>query len=236
MTEHFSSPQWVDLVRGLLSEDMKTEMDQHLRAGCEECREAFAAWSGFATFAEAEPGFEPPRDAVRVVKTYLAQQHVREARTVARQRPRFQLAGPSMLATLVFDSMQASPAGVRASDSWRASGEYSRHLLFAAHSMAIDLHIETASKAGWFLLAGQIADSNRPDQLPRPIEMSLIQGDTEISAFHTNEFGEFQCTFDRRSNLTLLFALEGGEVALPLDVLFNPSTPVKSSSTDSQRS
>ena len=43
MTEHFSSPQWVDLVRGLLSEDMKTEMDQHLRAGCGECREAFAA-------------------------------------------------------------------------------------------------------------------------------------------------------------------------------------------------
>jgi len=229
MTEHFSSPQWVDMVRGLLSEDMKTEMDQHLRAGCEECQEAFAAWSGFATFAEAEPGFEPPREAVRVAKTYLAQQQVRDGRAITRRR-RFQWAGPSMLATLVFDSMQASAAGVR------ASGGYSRHLLFAAHSMAIDLHIETASKAGWFLLAGQIADSNRPEQLPRPIDMSLVQGDTEISAFQTNEFGEFQCTFDRRSDLTLLFALEGGEVALPLDVLFNPSTPVKSSSPDSQRS
>jgi hypothetical protein len=230
MTEHFSSPQWVDLVRGLLSEDMKTAMDQHLRAGCEECREAFAAWSGFATFAEAETGFEPPREAVRVAKTYLAQQLVRDGQTVARHRQRFQWAAPSMLATLVFDSMQASTAGVR------ASGGYSRHLLFAAHSMAIDLHIETASKAGWFLLAGQIADSNRPDQLPRPIDMSLVQGDTEIAAFQTNEFGEFQCTFDRRSDLTLLFALEGGQVALPLDMLFNPSTPVKSPSPDSQRS
>ena len=134
-----------------------------------------------------------------------------------------------MLARLVFDSMQAAPAGVR------ASGGYSRHLLFAAHSMAIDLHIETASKAGWFLLAGQVADSSRPDQLPRPIELSLVQGDMEISAFTTNAFGEFQCTFDRRSDLTLLFALEGGEVALPLDALFNPSTPVKPSSPDSQR-
>lgn len=225
MTEHFSSPQWVDLVRGLLSEDRKTEMGQHLRAGCEECREAFAAWSGFATFAEAEPGFEPPREAVRVVKTYLAQQHVREGRPVTRR----QWARPSMLATLVFDSLQASPAGVR------ASGGYSRHLLFAAHAMAIDLHIETASKAGWFLLAGQIADTNRPDQPPGPIDMSLVQGDTEITTFQTNEFGEFQCTFDRRSDLTLLFALEGGDVALPLDVLFTSSTSVKSSSTDSQR-
>jgi hypothetical protein len=230
MTEHSSSPQWVDLVRGLLSEDMKTAMNQHLQAGCQECRETFAAWSGFATFAETESSFEPPREAVRVAKTYLAQHNVREAGTTTRQRQRLQWAGPSMLATLVFDSLQAATAGVRA-----GSG-YSRHLLFAAHSMAIDLHIETASKAGWFLLAGQIADSSRPDQLPRPIEISLVQRDTEISAFRTNEFGEFQCTFDRRNDLTLLFALEGGDVALPLDVLFSPSTSVKSSSTDSQRS
>ena len=226
MTNHFSSPQWVDLVRGLLSEDIKAEMDQHLRTGCEECREAFATWSGFATFAQAEAGFEAPHDAIRVAKTYLVQQQVREGRTVGRRRAW----GPSMLATLVFDSMQAAPAGVR------AGGGYSRHLLFNAHSMAIDLHIETASKAGWFQLAGQIADSSRPDQLPRPIELSLVEGDTEISAFQTNEFGEFQCTFDRRRDLTLLFALEGGEVALPLDTLFNSSSPVKSSSTDSQRS
>jgi hypothetical protein len=230
MTDHFSSPQWVDLVRGLLNEDAKTEMDQHLRAGCEECREAFAAWSGFATFAEAEPGFAAPGDAMRVVKAYLAQQHVRDGQTAEHRRQRRQWAGPSILATLVFDSMQAMPAGIR------AGGSYSRHLLFAAQSMAIDLHIETAAKTGWFQLAGQVADSSRPDQMPRPIELSLVDGDTEISAFQTNEFGEFQCTFDRRKDLTLLFALEGGEVALPLDVLFTPSTPGKSSSTDSQRS
>jgi hypothetical protein len=233
MTDHFSSPQWVDLVRGLLSEDTKAQMDQHLRTGCEECRTAFAAWSELATFAEEEPGFEPPRDAVRVAKTCFTQQHVDDGRTVARRhswRPLVVARGkPSMLASLVFDSMQAMPAGVR------TSGNYSRHLLFSAHSIAIDLHIETASKAGWFLLAGQIADSSRPDQLPRRIALSLVEGDTEIGAFQTNEFGEFQCTFDRRKDLTLLFALDGGEVALPLGVLFNPSIPVKPS-TDSQRS
>jgi hypothetical protein len=226
MTNHFSSPQWVDLVRGLLNEDIKAEMENHLRTGCEECCEAFATWSGFATFAQAEAGFEAPHDAIRVAKTYLAQQQVREGGTVARRR----WAGPSMLATLVFDSMQAAPAGVR------AGGGYSRHLLFAAHSMAIDLHVETAAQAGRFQLAGQIADSSRPDQPPRPIELFLVEGDTEISAFQTNEFGEFQCSFDRRRDLTLLFALEGGEVALPLDMLFSPSSPMKTSSTDSQRS
>ena len=69
MTDHFSSPQWVDLVRGLLDEDTGTEMDRHLREGCEPCREAFAAWSGFASFAEAEAQFEPPHDALRVARS-----------------------------------------------------------------------------------------------------------------------------------------------------------------------
>jgi hypothetical protein len=226
MTDHFSSPQWVDLVRGLLNEDMKAEMDQHLRDGCQECRQAFQTWSDFATFAAAEPGFEPPHDAVRVAKASLAQQQVRDGHAAARRRPRRPWATPSMLATLVFDSMQAMPAGIR------TTGGYSRHVMFTAQSLAIDLHIEAASKAGWFLLAGQVADSGRPDRLPRPIALSLVEGDTEISALQTNEFGEFQCTFDRRKDLTLLLTLESGEVALPLDVLFNP-TSSKSSSTDS---
>ena len=200
-------------------------MDQHLRAGCETCHEAYTAWQRFAVFADEESGFEPPRDAVRVAKTYLAQQHLLDGRTSTARRRTW---APSALATLVFDSNQATAAaGVRAG----AAG-YSRHLLFSAQSLAIDLHVETASKAGWFLLAGQVADSNRPDQLPQSIELCLIDGDKEISTFKTNEFGEFQCTFDLRKNLTLLFAIESGAIALPLDVLFNPSSPL-SSSTES---
>jgi hypothetical protein len=157
-----------------------------------------------------------------VAKTYLTQQNLLDGRTGTARRRAW---APSALATLVFDSMQAAaPAGVR------AGAGYSRHLLFAAKSLAIDLHVETASKAGCFLLAGQVADRNRPDQLPSAIELCLVDGDREITTFTTNEFGEFQCTFDRRNNLTLLFALESGAIALPLDVLFNPSNPLSSSS------
>ena len=221
MTDHFSSPQWVDLVRGVLGDEQQAAIEEHLRSGCEECHRAFAAWSGFASFADAELAYEPPREALHVARSYLAQQKLRDGQPVA---PRRSWAA-SLMATLVFDSMQAAPAGVR------SSGAYSRHLLFAAQSMAIDLHVETASRAGWFLLAGQIADSNKPDQLPHRIELSLLDGENEISAFHTNEFGEFQCTFDRRRDLKLLFALESGDVALPLDVLFTPSPSSKSSST-----
>jgi hypothetical protein len=225
MTGHFSSPQWVDLVRGQLTEDLKQDMDQHLRAGCEECREAYAAWHGFAVFAEEEPGFEPPRDAVRVAKTYLAQRNLLDGTGTAARRRAW---ASSTVATLVFDSLQATAAaGVRA-----GAADHSRHLLFAAQSLAIDLHVETASKPGWFLLAGQIVDGSRPDQLPRRIDLCLLDGNRQISAFQTNEFGEFQCTVDRRADLTLLLGLESGAIALPLDVLFTPSNPL-SSSTES---
>lgn len=224
MSDHFSSPQWVDLVRGLLAGDAREAMDEHLREGCEECLEAYNAWYGLAVFAEGERGVEPPKEALRVAKSYLGQRSLLDGpvNTPGRRRTW----APSVLATLVFDSMQAAPAGVR------ASAGYSRHLLFAAQSLAIDLHVETASKPGWFLLAGQIADSSHPDRLPQKVELSLVDGDAEISTFQTNEFGEFQCTFDRRKNLTLLFSLESGAIALPLDVLFNPSNPL-SSSTES---
>jgi hypothetical protein len=223
MADHFSSPQWVDLVRGLATDEMSEAMDQHLRAGCEACRQAYAAWYGLAVFAEEERHVEPPADAVRLAKTYLAQQTLLDGRVTTPARQRAWV--PSLWATLSFDSMQAMPAGVR------AGGGYSRHLLFAAQSLAIDLHVETASKPGWFALAGQVADSSRPDRLPQPIELSLVDGATEISAFRTNEFGEFQCTFDRRKGLMLLFAVDSGVIALPLDLLFTPSNP--SSSTES---
>jgi len=37
MSDHFSSPQWVDLVRGLLDGNAREAMDQHLRDGCDDC-------------------------------------------------------------------------------------------------------------------------------------------------------------------------------------------------------
>ena len=66
MREHFTSPQWVDLVRGQLPEEVATEMDRHLRAGCTECVAAFDAWQGLAVFAAEERASTPPAAAVRV--------------------------------------------------------------------------------------------------------------------------------------------------------------------------
>ena len=214
MTEHFSSPQWVDLVRGLAVDEVKGAMDTHLREGCPNCVEAYRLWRGMAAFAEDERAFTPPEGALRVAKSYLAEQGLASS-----QRSRSEWSSrPVTIATLLFDSLQAVPAGVR------AAAAYSRHLLFGAKSLAIDLHIDSGSRPGWFLLAGQVIDKSNPDGPFGRAVVTLMEGDLQVSTFETNEFGEFQCAFDLRKNMKLQVALDHDVVSLPLEVLFDPSS------------
>jgi hypothetical protein len=217
MTEHFSSPQWVDLVRGLAADEVRGAMDTHLREGCADCVEAYRLWHGMALFAKEEHALTPPEDALRVAKTYLAQQRIGQSAEPPAGARSF---ASAIIATLLFDSLQAVPAGVRASVA-----SYSRHLLFGAQSLAIDLHIDAGSRPGWFMLAGQIIDKSNPEGPFARATVSLVDGDIAMSTFETNEFGEFQCTFELRQNMKLHVALEHEIVALPLEVLFDPSNP-----------
>ena len=217
MTEHFSSPLWVDRVRGLLAEDVREEMDQHLRAGCETCQAAHTAWQRFAVFADEESGFEPPRDAVRVAKTYLAQQNILDGPSTARRRAW----APSALATLVFDSHAGRPGGRRSS----------RRGLFPASALYGPVTGDRSARRD--RVEGRLVSADRTGRGQQPAGSTPASDRAvpdrwrpEISTFQTNEFGEFQCTFDLRKNLTLLFAIESGAIAVPLDVLFNPSKPL----------
>ena len=214
MTEHFSSPQWVDLVRGLAADEVKGAMNTHLREGCPNCVEAFRLWRGMAAFAEDERALTPPEGALRVAKSYLAAEGVASSQRSGSERS----SRPAIIATLLFDSLQAVPAGVR------AAAAYSRHLLFGAKSLAIDLHVDSGSRPGWFLLAGQIIDKSNPDGPFGRAVVTLMDGDLAISTFETNEFGEFQCTFDLRKNMKLQVALDHDIVSLPLEVLFDSSS------------
>ena len=215
MREHFTSPQWVDLVRGQLPEEVATEMDRHLRAGCTECVAAFDAWQGLAVFAAEERASTPPAAAVRVAKSYFAQ-HMFAAPLASPSHP-FVSWTAATLGKLVFDSHQAAPAGVR------AAATFSRHVVFDAESLVIDLHIETASRAGWFLLAGQIVDRRNPARSVENIWLSLVDDRQEISSFQTNQLGEFKCTFDFRRALKLMVYAGRHVVALPIETLLSPS-------------
>jgi hypothetical protein len=214
--EHFTAPQWVDLVRGQLPEEVATEMDEHLRAGCGECVAAFDAWQGLAVFASEERASTPPADAVRVAKAYLAQRKL--ADIIATPSNSIASWASATLATLVFDSGQAAPAGVRAAVA------FSRHLVFDAQSLVIDLHLDMGSRGGWFVLTGQVVDRSQPDRPVENIWLSLVDDQKEISTFQTNELGEFRCSFDLRRTLKLMVYAGREVVAIPVETLLDPSS------------
>jgi hypothetical protein len=191
-------------------------MDRHLRAGCTECVAAFDAWQGLAVFAREEREITPPENVVRVAKSFLAQRKLSEP--VPSAQPIVAWASAT-LATLVFDSRLTAAAGVRASAT-----AFSRHLVFGARSLVVDLHIDTSSRAGYFLLAGQIADRNAPDEPLENVWLSLVDDRQEITTFRTNELGEFRCTFDLRRALKLMVYAGRDVVAIPMETLFDPST------------
>jgi hypothetical protein len=199
-------------------------MDTHLRAGCGECVAAFDAWQGLAAFATDERASTPPADAVRVVKSYLAQRKLMVPVSVT-SNPIVSWASAT-LATLVFDSQQAAPAGVR------AATVSSRHLVFDAKSLVIDLHIETAPRPGWFVLAGQVVDRGQPDAPLENVWLSLVDDRQEISTFQTNELGEFRCTFNLRRALKLMVYAGRQVVAIPIEILFESSTDAGNTTED----
>jgi hypothetical protein len=191
-------------------------MDRHLRAGCTQCVAAFDAWQGLAVFAAEERALTPAPDAVRVAKSYFAQ-HTFAAPLADRSHP-FVSWASATLATLVFDSHRAAPAGVR------AAATFSRHVVFDAESLVIDLYIETASRDGWFVLAGQIVDRRDPARSVENIWLALVDDRQEISSFQTNQLGEFKCTFEFRRALKLLVYAGHNVVSLPIEALLNAST------------
>ena len=194
-------------------------METHLREGCPDCAEAYRLWQDMAAFADAERAIMPPENAIRVAKSYFAQQGLAGSSVPSGNERPF---ASVVMGTLLFDSLQAVPAGVR------AAAAYSRHLLFGAQSLAIDLHIDSASRPGWFQLAGQVIDKSSPDGPFARAVVAIMEGDLTVSSFETNEFGEFQATFELRHNIALQVTLEHQAVSLPLEVLFDRSNPLTS--------
>jgi hypothetical protein len=167
-------------------------------------------------FAAEERTLTPPAEAVRVAKSYFVQQTL--AAPLASPSHSFVSWASATMATLVFDSHQAAPAGIR------AAATFSRHVVFDAESLVIDLHIETGSRAGWFLLSGQIVDRRNPARPVDSIWLSLVDDRLEISTFQTNQLGEFKCTFDFRRSLKLMVYAGRDVVALPIETLLDPGT------------
>lgn len=136
-----------------------------------------------------------------------------------------------VVATLVFDTFrQTASSGVL-----RSGNSASRHLLYRAGELSVDLRLEASARSGRILLIGQVADARRPSAGLRDVRLSVFTGTHELATLDANEHGEFQYEFDRREDLTLSVRLQQRPpILIPLDRLPTPPSTTWSTQTPRQ--
>jgi hypothetical protein len=200
---HYSSQNWIDYVRNLVSPQDAAAMTNHLKSGCESCAKEKASWSKLAAFAKTEAQFEPPEHVVNMAKA-LVQAPKREKALRIRE-----------IAELVFDSfLTPQLAGVRS-----AAGVGTRQLLYRAGEVMIDVRFEANDESEKFAVTGQVfRDQGSKVGITR-VPISLISGKNELARTSTNQFGEFYLEHES-ADKNLQVSLEVNsekDVFIPLD-------------------
>ena len=115
---------------------------------------------------------------------------------------------------LVLDTADSSPLaeGVRRRDAT------SRHLLYQAEELYLDLRLEPEPRASRAALVGQLVDLRDPLRPVPPVTALLLSGDEVLTQTRTNELGELQMDVEPHAALRLCLALDGGRlIEVPID-------------------
>jgi len=70
--KHFSDELWADFVRNLAPATTAQAMQKHIEDGCRKCEAVLKGWQSVFRIAQAESGFSPPEDAIRIAKAQFA--------------------------------------------------------------------------------------------------------------------------------------------------------------------
>jgi hypothetical protein len=196
--KHYRTEEWVDFVMNQAPQNQTAEMQKHLDAGCKKCSEMASLWNRVGQIANREVALDPPASAVR---------HVRQAFSVLASSNRMQVP------TLTFDSLWSPAlAGVR------AAAATSRHVMYAANRLSIDMRLEAEPRSERINLAGQISLASVQEQDYPPIPVVVSGKSGHLATTTTNGFGEFQLSFVPEQGLQISFAIAGKEeIVIPLD-------------------
>ena len=185
--KHFTTEEWIDFVNQVTAHKKQEAMRKHLGSGCKGCREKFALWQKVRGTAVSEANYQPPADAVRVVKAAFASARIAGQEEEAKS-----------LVEVLFDSfLQPEVAGARS----RATG--ARQMLYRADSFQIDLQIEPKPGSNHMVVTGQLMDVSTPEIVSRGVQIKLSNFRENVIHTVTNEFGEFCCEMDNSGDLEL---------------------------------
>jgi hypothetical protein len=199
--KHSSLEKWADFARGVVGQEEKNAMQNHLETGCKECAKVFSTWRRIHQAARRESAYSPPDSVVRTVKGLGA---IHGLGKVSRMK-----AG---VVQLLFDSARSPlPAGVR------SGSETARQLLYGVNDYRVDLRLEPQEDSDKVAVVGQILNSSDPDKPIGIIHVVLRKGKKVIAESATNSFGEFHLECDLENSLHLQAALPHGQVVqIPL--------------------
>jgi hypothetical protein len=185
--KHFTTEEWIDFVNQMTAHKKQEAMRKHLGSGCKGCEEKFALWQKVRGTAASEANYQPPADAVRVVKAAYA-----SARTGSQGEE------ATSLVQVLFDSvLQPAVAGARS----MATG--ARQMLYRADSFQIDLQIESKAGSNLLVVTGQMMDVSTQEIVSRGVQVKLSNFRGNLIHTVTNEFGEFRCEIDNSGDLEL---------------------------------
>jgi len=186
--KHIPGEEWIDFVRQVVHTPRKEKMKEHLDQGCKSCSKIVSLWQRVRQTAETETNYRPPGDAVRIAKASLA-----GSNSTAEQKR------PDSLAELLFDGFWPVPEGVR------SSSIRTRHMLYRADPLQIDLLIESQADGRSVVVTGQLLDLRHPEIVGHKLQVTVSNLRGRVVQATTNQFGEFCQEIENSGNLELKF-------------------------------
>jgi hypothetical protein len=199
---HFSLENWADFANRVISDDRRASMERHLELGCTQCANVLARWQWMRKFAGEESLCCPPEDAVKLAKRVFRSYVPGDKQDAVR-----------CFAELIFDSFrQPALEGVR-------NGRMNtRHLIYKAGNVVIDLQLEASAHPNRMSLVGQVMDSSRNAKGIQRAPVLIRYGQDTLAQTQTNQFGEFHLECEAGKSLQISVGVTARkDVFIPLD-------------------
>jgi hypothetical protein len=203
VTRHPDSWEWLDFVRGVGDPDGQSAKAAHLSSGCERCQAVVRGLHAVTAAAAREAQYDPPASVLR------------------RAQAIFPVREPAMnvVAKLIYDNFRDPlPAGLR------AMGRLTRHALYEAGDVFVDLQMEHEAVAGKVTLVGQVSDRVDPQINTTSLPILLMARTGLVASAMCNRLGEFGMQFEPAHDLRLFVPLResGRYVDVPMDQVLQP--------------
>ena len=187
MTRHHPDAwEWLDFVRGVGDPAGQSVNAAHLSSGCERCQAVVRGLRAVATAAGREADYDPPASVLRRAQAIFP------AREPAM----------SVVAKLISDNFRDPlPAGLR------AQGPLTRHALYEAGDVFVDLQFEHDDVSGTVTLVGQVSDQMSPQINTTSLPILLMARTGVVASAMCNRLGEFGMQFRTARELRLYVPL-----------------------------